>query len=767
MSKYTFNNYEYQGFVYTCSLPIREIELSPNQKWVAIASDQLTVRVINIADNKKTITLDKHLKEAKHVSWSPDSTHLAVSCTDGVIYVYSISGDVITLATRIDGVIRRLDPDSTISSKVAWHPDGTAFAAPTLREIQLVSVHEWKVQRFLADGHTGDITALAWSSNGAMLATAGKDNNILLWQTSSASIISRYERYQGVMDLAWHPTSNILSFTTEGGEVYIHDGFVPAAHDGLLTASLQTAPVPQINGRAPARSGQDAPNVELPTRLARPRPSPADEMDAMFETINEDEVDDDDFVEDDDGAGYTVGGPNVNGKRPAGYELNGVKRHAIQAIWQPQKHEAFQPGSTPWQGDRRYLCLNLLGFVWTVDQDTHHTVTVEFYDREFQRDFHFTDPHRYDKACLSVHGTLFSSQPTDNDDAILFYRPHETWTERNDWLTTLPKGEKITAISLSESFITVITSNNYVRVFTLFLTPYRVYRQKVSPAVTCASWRDYVLTMGNGPVDANGHATLLYSIDNVKRDETCQSEDIVALPPHATVKNVFFSDLGDPCIYDSTGTLLTLLHWRVPSQARWVPLLDTTQLARLASGRKTETYWPVAVAEGKFHCIILKGADEQPYFPKPLLTEFDFQIPTSGRSVEADEDDPSPVSALAAQKKLEETFVRTRVLASMLSDLLEATKGTLTQQRKLGDLEREGDKVLIQMMDAECQTGEERGMKALELVNLFVHKEQFLPLAKKVAGRREMHVLEDKIEDVYKKWKAETSGENDMSDVEY
>lgn len=47
------------------------------------------------------------------------------------------------------------------------------------------------------------------------------------------------------------------------------------------------------------------------------------------------------------------------------------------------------------------LGLNLTGAVWTVDQETHHTVTVEFYDRELHRDFHFTDPFQYDKACLS------------------------------------------------------------------------------------------------------------------------------------------------------------------------------------------------------------------------------------------------------------------------------------------------------------------------------------------------------------------------------
>ena len=95
----------------------------------------------------------------------------------------------------------------------------------------------------------------------------------------------------------------------------------------------------------------------------------------------------------------------------------------------------------------------------------------------------------------------------------------------------------------------------------------------------------------------------------------------------------------DPCIYDSTGTLLTLLHWREPSQAVWVPLLDTKLLSRLASGRKTETYFPVAVADNKFHCIILKGGDQYPYFPRPLLSEFEFEIPLSSKSkTESDED---------------------------------------------------------------------------------------------------------------------------------
>ena len=70
------------------------------------------------------------------------------------------------------------------------------------------------------------------------------------------------------------------------------------------------------------------------------------------------------------------------------------------------------------------------------------------------------------------------------------------------------EGEEATAISLSESFVTVTTSGSYVRVYTLFGVPYRVYRPKSAPTVTCASWRDYVLTVGNGPVGGDGRARL-------------------------------------------------------------------------------------------------------------------------------------------------------------------------------------------------------------------------------------------------------------------
>ncbi|TVY29800.1 Minichromosome loss protein [Lachnellula hyalina] len=743
VSLYSFDTMSFDKFLMRCSLPVRDITISRDGKWCAVGSDDLIVKIVQTADTSSVMYLRDQIKPVKHIAFDPSSKYIALSCTDGLVYVYSLANDEPELVKKIDGLIRTVETDSEISAKVAWHPDGRAFAAPTAtRDIQVMSRGDWENQRVFSNGHMGDITALSWSPNGAMLASAGKDRKILIWETKIQKVIASYD-YANVMDLAWHPTKNLLSFTNSDGEVYIFNDFVPAEHAHLVNLSPQPAPfihdpLSEIsaNARRPAANG----HKDVPLRVRRGTP------DSLDDILGSELGDEDDFVIDDDGAGYALG-INGNGKRPNGdiVPYGGAAKRLAPA-WEPQYHQSFQPGSTPWRGDRKYLCLNLIGFVWTVDQDTHHTVTVEFYDHEEFRDFHFTDTFLYDKACLNENGTLFSSKANDTNPATIFYRPHETWTTRSDWRTQLPKGEDVTAISLSESFVTVTTTSNYVRIYTLFGVPYRVYRQKSSPTVTCASWRDYVLTLGNGPVGADGNTKLLYTIQNIKRDEICQSEDIVALPDGETVKSVFWSDNGDPCIYDSTGTLLTLLHWRTPSQATWVPLLDTRLLSRLASGRKTETYFPVAVASSKFHCIILKGGEQYPYFPRPLLSEFEFEIPLSNTPSAQTEDGDAGGDET---KKLEGAYVLKSILTSQQQDLVEFTKSSHSQRTALARMEVEIDKTLLQMMAVECREGEERGMRALEMVNLLRDRSgRMLEAAGKVAERYGRGVLGEKIREV-------------------
>jgi chromosome transmission fidelity protein 4 len=295
-------------------------------------------------------------KGSKHVSFDPSGRFVAVSCTDGILYIYSVVSDEPELVRKLDGVIQRLEPEVEATSRAVWHPDGTAFAsAQATRDIAIFSTSDWNRQRSFSSGHNGDITALVWSPNGALLVTAGSDGQILLWETKTQNILRRYD-FANVINLAWHPSSNLLSFTTSDGELFIHEDFVPREYKPLLdktliSAPLNAGPLTETSGniRKPMVSRPKSGGEERPRRYGSP-----DSLDDLLGSMDEG----DDFVEDDDGAGYAED-ININGKRTNGHLdiLNGDQKR-VAPFWQPTIHPPFQPGSTPWRGNRCYLSKN-------------------------------------------------------------------------------------------------------------------------------------------------------------------------------------------------------------------------------------------------------------------------------------------------------------------------------------------------------------------------------------------------------------------------
>jgi chromosome transmission fidelity protein 4 len=250
----------------------------------------------------------------------------------------------------------------------------------------------------------------------------------------------------------------------------------------------------------------------------------------------------------------------------------------------------------------------------------------------------------------------------------------------------------------------------------------------------------------------------------VARDVVHQSNDVVALPPHGgELKSVFFSDGGDPCVFDDAGVLLVLVHWRRAGQARWVPLLDAAHVkipgATSAKGR----LWPVAVAGGRFHAIVLRPGEAQPYFPRPLVGDFAFAVPLTaapaGDAAAAREQDADAMDvedgaggrAAPTAESLEHAYVLHSILATLLSDAVAAplstsSSSTTETRLELGRCELEADKALLQLVAGECRAGEERGMKALELAALMRNRNgRMLEAARKVALRYGRERLAERI----------------------
>lgn len=157
-------------------------------------NSEIEVKIVDLREMTRVLYLREHPKPAKHVSFHPSGSYITVSCTDGIIYTYSLSTEEPEMLRKVDGVIRSLETDAEISSRAIWHPDGRAFAVPTAtRDIQVVSREDGERQRAFSGGHTGDISSLAWSPNGALLLSSASDKRILLWETNTQKVLARYK----------------------------------------------------------------------------------------------------------------------------------------------------------------------------------------------------------------------------------------------------------------------------------------------------------------------------------------------------------------------------------------------------------------------------------------------------------------------------------------------------------------------------------------------------------------------------------------------
>ena len=178
---------------------------------------------------------------------------------------------------------------------------------------------------------------------------------------------SRYD-YANVMSLVWHPSENIVCFATTNGEVFIYPEFLASEHLPLLQKPLQSAPFihdPLTQRSANARRAPGAAvvndnQIEGPRRKRARTPDSSDEI-LPLDDLDDDNDDKNDFIIDDDGAGYI----ETDGFRKRPHDLADEdgrpgKRRAIHEGWCPRMHASFQPGSTDWKGHRRYLCTFLL-----------------------------------------------------------------------------------------------------------------------------------------------------------------------------------------------------------------------------------------------------------------------------------------------------------------------------------------------------------------------------------------------------------------------
>lgn len=221
--------------VHAPGVSVRSVAWNSDGKRLASAADDGTIVIWDVDTSQPLRRLEGHKGTIHRIAWNADGSQLVSAGRDGTVKMWSPDADkpLYSLSLR-DSAAGLGVPD------VTFRPDGKQFAAIyRLRDIRIFDAATGNVIKTLetpADARggaepafgfspysTGGLRRLAWSPNGAWIATGWNDGRVQLWDVATGAASGEARRTYGgeVSDMAWRPDSQRLVYVA--GNVRLWD----------------------------------------------------------------------------------------------------------------------------------------------------------------------------------------------------------------------------------------------------------------------------------------------------------------------------------------------------------------------------------------------------------------------------------------------------------------------------------------------------------------------------------------------------------------
>ncbi|KAG7162954.1 WD repeat and HMG-box DNA-binding protein 1-like [Homarus americanus] len=701
---YTMDEGSPDGIITRFTAPPTQIVVSKDNKRVACAGSDMTIRVHDPQAYKDTV-FTGHQAPVLSVAIDPKGEYLASSSCDGSIRVWDLKTTSVVVSWNLLPKTNNLSSSHTLC-RLTWTPNGHHLLVPVDSKVHLYDRSSWQVVHQLSDESIkGTVSVTTVSPCGRFIAAACLDGVIIVWNTTTYQTVmtEKHPKALAVCGLAWNPTGKKeLAFVDIDGQFGTVENVTYGDNTSAAINTDSNAGVE--NG---ATGGGDFPPLDVDM-----------------------EEDDDEFSISkiksqlgfaDDEEGTYLGIPKDSelkvdfGTKPPDDDSASILTSkdvapVVPMMKMPELQKPFQPGMSPEYLNDRYMLWNNVGIVRQYSSEDENSIDVEFHDTSVHHALHLNNSLGHTMAALSSQALAMACESQEDQPSKLVVHHFSAWGSNKEWYVDMPEEEDILAVCLGTDWVAVATDRRNLRIFSTS----GIQRDLISipgPVVCIVGSEDQLMLIFHNGMGVSGDQHLVSNVLSVSGGRhpvplACP----VPLSPRSFLAWAGFSDEGTPIIMDSAG-MVRIMHLKYGYN--WTSILDTKSHTR----GKSDHYFLLGASEtqGNLRCILCKGIRYPPVLPKPHVSILNMQIPLCELETEKSE--------------LEEKAVRTGLLLNTLARLN-------TQGYEMDDSKSQADKIMkeamIKLFALACRS--ERDSRALEVCQL-MPSYHTVELAIKYAGK--------------------------------